>query len=276
MEQKRHNSADHRGADPTDRIQQLVREVEGSTIDYQSPIDGLLTAYRINSNYMVTQYGIPDTARFLLKEKGKSLDEVVAYIIRGLKGADFSQHLSAPKLDVNIVHVEGDNNTVYAPSPQKPQQSAPEANRDVLDEDPHRFTLGDVLDLQGKLEAHKHFAELLAIQNDRMTANKVAKLTGRGVAIVGCIMRKNIRQNVKDPGAVPFDAITLFCKRNKDITANKAPADLAIGGAISILESVRFIKLVRKADRKMHQSAAYTLLDESSWQTPSHSPAYSK
>ena len=173
------------------------------------------------------------------------------------------------------INIEGDHNTVTitinAPAhlPQTPP--AP-----VDDEDPHRFSLGEVFDLRAKLEAHPYFAELLADQNERLAENKVAKLTPKVVAAIGCIMRKNIRQPKDEAGAVPFKAITLFCKRSDDVTGGKVPHRLQIGGSISILEAVRFLKQTRKATGYGGKCAAYALLNEAEWEspkTPSHSPA---
>jgi hypothetical protein len=138
------------------------------------------------------------------------------------------------------------------------------------DIDPHRFDLGDVLDLRDKLEDHRRFAEVMQIQNSMVAKHKVGKLTARGVAVIGCIMRKNIRQNVTDPGAVPYDAITNFFRRNATLTeSKKAPADLQIKGAIAVLEAVKFIKQVRPASKADGLCAAYALLNESEWSTPS-------
>ena len=61
-------------------IVEKQKPVETSSNTSAVSIDDLTAAYRINPQYMVSTYGIVVTINFLMKVKGKTLDESVSYV----------------------------------------------------------------------------------------------------------------------------------------------------------------------------------------------------
>lgn len=230
-------------------------------------VENLRASYKINPRYMIENQGIRDTVAFLRHTKGKSVDDVHAYISKAAEGIDWRQILNAPAPTINITVIDGDNNTVTTNAPQTPApatfqpiQDAPDAE----DNDPHRFTSGDFIKIKVKLEAHPLWADLLQMENDDLQAKRRGPINNNLVAFVALLWRKNIKQNVTDLGAVPFDVAERFIKRNQKFV-KRAPCNRQLAAALSVLESVGYIKQVRKADKAGGRCAAYRLLNEDHW-----------
>jgi hypothetical protein len=147
---------------------------------------------------------------------------------------------------------------------EEPKELA--AEKVSANEDPHRFVKVDVWLLEEQLKAQPLFFRLLKDRNEWLASKKAAQLIPFGVALIGCIVRKNIRQNTSDPGAVPFDAIAEFCRRSD--MAKKAPSNLYIRAALFVLENVGFIRQTRSASKANGQCAAYRLVNEADWCKP--------
>lgn len=265
-----------------ERMKQCISEVERSTAEYQTPIDDLTTSYKINLTYMIESIGIPDTARFLIREKGKTIDEVTDLIEKALSRlAERAARLGQPAVDPQIyfssIVIEGDHNTVTInEAVPKPHQAPPEAIRDIIDEDPHRFSAGDFLRLIIKLEAHELWVDLLAMEDDWLKEKQQGPIDSKVVAFVGCLWRKNIRQPKLEPGAVPFDAATNFFKHGNNTMLKKCPSNRHISSAIRILCDLGFMKVCRAGVSRVKASeqgikascATYKLLNEKHWDSP--------
>jgi hypothetical protein len=198
------------------------------------------------------------------------VDSLVGLLRDGLT-ADHWPILEAGTPTINLITIEGDNNTLNVNT--QPRPTADLADRaepaEPSDNDPHRFTIGDYLTLKSKLAAHEHWATVLQMENDDLQAKRRGPIDGIHVAFVACLWRKNIKQNVTDPGAVPFDVVAAFVKHNQKFI-KRVPCNRQVAAALSVLESVGFLKQVRRATQgsngRKGECAAYKLLNEDHWQ----------
>lgn len=65
---------------PARKVEQTAPAVESSAAVEPLTMDDLTTAFRINSQYMVSNYGIIIPVNFLVAVKNKTLDEAIAYV----------------------------------------------------------------------------------------------------------------------------------------------------------------------------------------------------
>lgn len=250
-----------------ERLRRIIADVERTPADYDSTVEDMTTAYRINSKYMVENHGIKNTARFLLEEKQKGLDEVVEYVEKALgklnATADIGRYLSPPKIEISITD---SFNTTVVPTAEPPQPVA--TVPPIADQDPHRFNKDEVYQLMDKLVAHERWAMFLDDANYDLKEKERGPIDAKFVAFVGSLWRKNIRQNTHDPGAVPVKAVAAFCKRDKTFY-RAVPDTRQTMAACCLLEDVGFMKKVRCAafgrNGNKGQCAAYQLLNEEHW-----------
>jgi hypothetical protein len=211
--------------------------------------DMLTSAGLTNDPYLMV-----DEVRNLFKSE-KTWDAVKQFLREEIA------ELNRPQIVLNITNTNCNNTTTTTI-----------INGPAVDEDPHRFSLGDYMDLRDKLEAHPRFAECMAIEGAYLKRNRKSAATASDVALVGCLWRRNIKapKRTDDPGAVPFDAMTNFIK--KDTSFRDTPmSELLIGSCLRILEGVGFLRQTRKVVKDQYgypvrgKCAAYTLLNEDKW-----------
>lgn len=71
---------DRRGVENNPQPIPAIKPVEASVESINLSIQDLTTAYRINSQYMVMNYGIVIPINYLMLVKGKTVDEAIAYV----------------------------------------------------------------------------------------------------------------------------------------------------------------------------------------------------